>query len=96
MLNAGSSLALNSVGNTTSLQFTDGTTTASGTGSIDLGNNSNNRITGSGAATFINQTTIQGAGKLSNNSLIVNNQGTISALYFNALTFDPSGQRRLH
>lgn len=96
VLNAGSSLALNSVCNTTSLQFTDGTTTASGTGSIDLGNNSNNRITGSGAATFINQTTIQGAGKLSNNSLIVNNQGTISALYFNALIFDPSGQRRLH
>ena len=96
MLNAGSSLALNSVGNTTSLQFTDGTTTASGTGSIDLGNNSNNRITGSGAATFINHTTIQGAGKLSNNSLIVNNQGTISALYFNALILDPSGQRRLH
>lgn len=90
VLNAGSSLALNSAGNTTSLQFADGTTTASGSGTIDLSNKSNNQITGSGAATLINQTTIQGAGKLANNSLIINNQGTISALYATALVFDPS------
>jgi hypothetical protein len=90
VLNSGSSLALNSAGNTTRLQFADGTTTASGTGTIDLSNNSNNQISGSGAATLINQTTIQGAGKLSNNSLIVNNQGTIAALYAIALIFDPS------
>lgn len=90
VLNAGSSLALNSAGNTTSLVFGNGTTTASGTGTIDLNNNSGNRINGSGTATLINQTTIQGAGQLATNSLIVNNQGVIAALYATALIFDPS------
>ncbi|MDB4473730.1 PEP-CTERM sorting domain-containing protein [Opitutaceae bacterium] len=90
VLNSGSSLALNSAGNTTSLVISDGTLTASGAGSIDLSNKSNNRIIGSASATLINQSTIQGAGQLSDNSLIVNNQGTISALYATALIFDPS------
>lgn len=89
-LNTGSSLALNSAGHTTSLVFTNGTTTVSGTGTIDLGNLSSNRIIGSGTATLINQTTIQGAGQLGANSLIVNNQGVISALYSTPLIFDPS------
>lgn len=91
ILNAGSSLSLNSVGNTTSLLLANGTITASGTGTIDLGNNSANRIiSGSGATTLINQTTIQGAGQISANTLIVHNQATISALYSTALIFDPS------
>lgn len=91
VLNSGSTLQLNSAGNTTSLIIKDGTVTASGSGKIELSNKNTNRIIGTNTANvLVNQSTIEGAGQLGANSLVWNNQGTISALHSNALVVDGS------
>lgn len=83
-------LALSSVGNTTDLIGSATTATLAGTGTIDLSNNTSNRIySAASTGLIINQANIQGAGQIGANVGAFRNEGTISALYFNALTLDP-------
>ncbi|MDA8528480.1 hypothetical protein N9K67_06755 [Opitutaceae bacterium] len=91
VLNSSSALQLNSGGNTTNLIIKDGTVTASGSGKIALSNNAQNRILGTNSSdVLINQSTIEGAGQIGANNMVLDNQGTLSALYSTALIVDPS------
>ena len=91
VLNSSSALQLNSGGNTTNLIIKDGTVTASGSGKIALSNNAQNRILGTNSSdVLINQSTIEGAGQIGENNMVLDNQGTLSALYSTALIVDPS------
>ena len=54
-----------------------GTSTLSGAGTINLGNNNGNEIDGSG--TLTNQSTIQGGGYIGGGTLTLSNSGTIDA-----------------
>ena len=90
IINTGGSLALDSIANNTDLVIRDGSVTLQGGGELNLSNHSNNRIYGGTATeTLVNQTTMQGAGALGGNALIIQNEGTITALYATALVFDP-------
>ncbi len=78
------SITLNSAGKATSLVInSSGTVTLSGTGTVTLGNNTNNQINGPNAGTLLNQQTIQGAGQMNVN---LNNQGTVNANVSQSLT----------
>ena len=89
-LTVNGTLHLNSVGNTTNLIINSATTTFDGSGKISISNNTNNRIYGSPTTnTLVNKITIEGAGQIGVNSATINNQGTITALYSNALKLDP-------
>ena len=79
-LTVNGTLHLNSVGNTTNLIINSATTTFDGSGKISISNNTN---------TLVNKITIEGAGQIGVNSATINNQGTITALYSNALKLDP-------
>ena len=84
-----------SVGNATDLVVAGAagsTATLSGTGTLTMDNNVNNRIYGAtGTNVFINQETIQGAGDIGANQLIFTNQGTVNANASNGLTIYTSG-----
>ncbi|GAB5558857.1 MAG: hypothetical protein SynsKO_05040 [Synoicihabitans sp.] len=91
VLNSGSALVLNSAGNATSLIIKNGSVTASGSGKIELTNTSQNRIIGTNNTdVLINQSTLQGAGQLGANTLVLDNQGIVNALYSTPLVIDPS------
>ena len=86
------SITLNSAGNYTSLTVGSAGLTLSGTGSLTMGNNGNNFITGAaGTDKFTNQQTISGAGDIGNNSLTLVNSGTIDATQSTPLYIQTSG-----
>ena len=85
------SITLSSVGNSTDLKVSGGDVTVSGGGSINLGDNTNNRIYGGGGADrLVNASTIRGSGQIGVGLMGVVNQGTIKADQTNALSIDPS------
>ena len=85
-------LTMNSVGNSTELIVGGTSLTLSGTGTLSLSNNSNNLIFGTaGGNTFINQSTIQGAGSIGSNQLTLVNSGTINGNLPTQLIVNPSG-----
>jgi hypothetical protein len=91
VLNSGSSLFLNSAGNNTTLQIDNTSVSVTGTGSIDLSNKSTNFITGTvNTNVLTNHATIQGAGSVGANTLVIQNLGEIIAQYATALIIDPS------
>ena len=72
-------IALNSVGNLTNLQIS-GSVTLAGPGSVNMGNNPENRMYGlTGSDTLTNQQTIQGGGQLGVGLLAIVNQKIIDA-----------------
>jgi hypothetical protein len=82
---------LNSAGNLTRLGFS-GASSIQGSGTITLGNQSNNRITQAGGASIITHGvnhTIRGAGNLLGNVGGLNNAGNIIADQATALFLDP-------
>jgi hypothetical protein len=86
------SITLNSAGNYTSLTIGSSAVTLSGTGSLTMGNNSDNFITAAaGTDKFTNAQTISGAGNIGNNSLTLVNSGTIDATQSNVLYIQTSG-----
>jgi hypothetical protein len=86
------SIQLNSVANVTELLVGAPSVTLTGAGTVTLSNNSQNYIFGASASdTLINQTTIQGAGTIGNNQLVLTNSGTIDANDPTQLIINPSG-----
>ncbi len=86
------SILLNSSGSATYLQLQSGNVTLSGTGTLTLGNNTNNIITGTNSAYILTNAaghTIQGVGNIGNNNIGVTNNGTIIANQSNALNISP-------
>ncbi len=91
-INNTGSIQLNSGGNNTDLVIGAPTVTLTGAGTITLSNNTQNYIFGSSASnTLINQTTIQGAGDIGNNQMVLTNSGTIDANDPTQLVINPSG-----
>src|SRR5262249_35602161 len=94
-------IQLNSVGNATDLQIggSGATVTLTGGGTVNMGNNSQNRIysAGNGTGTLVNSTgnTIQGAGQIGVGQMNLNNQGTINANLSSGLTINPGGGSQL-
>lgn len=85
--NAGK-INMNSTGGTTELVIT-GSTTLSGTGTLNMSKNADNMILGGG--TFTNQETIQGTGVIGNNNLTLVNSGTIDVNVAGTVQINPSG-----
>jgi len=84
---------LASVGNFTDLVM-NGNVTLSGTGTVTLSNNANNRIYGAVAADVLtvgSGQTISGAGDIGANQMALVNNGVIDANQATALTIDTSG-----
>jgi hypothetical protein len=85
-------ISLNSTGHNTDLRISGGDVTLTGLGILEMSDNAANRILGTtGAETFINGTTIEGAGQIGANLLLLKNLGSISATGTRALTIDPAG-----
>jgi hypothetical protein len=81
------SLQLNSVGNLTELVVNAASATLAGTGTLAMGNNTNNLIFGAASADVLtNKSTIQGSGNIGDNQMGLVNSGTINANQSNALT----------
>ena len=73
-------ISLNSAGNVTKLIIGGSNVTLSGTGTVTMGNQPNNIVTGSvGTNTLTNKETIQGAGNIGAGQLTLANSGTINA-----------------
>jgi hypothetical protein len=85
--NAGK-INMNSTGGTTELVIA-GSTTLSGSGTLNMSKNADNMILGGG--TFTNQETIQGAGVIGNNNLTLVNSGTIDVNVAATLQINPNG-----
>ena len=88
-INNAGTLTLNSSGDYTELVLggSGGTVMLTGGGTITMGNNANNLITGPNDSTLTNvNNTIQGAGQLGNGALVIVNQGTIDANQSTAMT----------
>ena len=94
-LNNSGAINLNSGGNTTEL-FLNANTTLSGAGKVTLGDNPNNFIFGTAAATKLTNVdnTLSGAGQLGNGQMTLVNQaaGVINATGANALILNTGAQ----
>ncbi len=78
--NGTNGIVLSSAGNRTQLIIGGSNVTLSGTGTVTMGNQPNNVITGSvGTNTLTNKETIQGAGNIGAGKLTLVNSGTINA-----------------
>jgi hypothetical protein len=84
---------LNSGGNVTELLLS-GNVALNGTGTITMSNNTNNYIFGTATTdvlTVASTQTIQGAGDIGDNQMVLVNNGIIDANVSSALTINPSG-----
>jgi len=80
-------MQLNSGGNFTELVVNAASATLAGTGTLTMGNNTNNLIFGAaGADVLTNQSTIQGSGNIGDNKMGLVNSGTINANQTNPLS----------
>ncbi|HXN20291.1 MAG TPA: hypothetical protein VN875_18280 [Candidatus Binatus sp.] len=85
LINAGT-ISMNSTGTPTDLILASPNVTLSGAGTLTMSNNPGNSIGGSSSSnTLINESTIQGAGTIGTNGLVLINAGTIDANQSNSL-----------
>ena len=84
-------IALNSGGNNTDLIMSGNrTVTLTGTGTVTMGNGSeNNRIYSQSNGTLVNKQTIQGVGQIGVGQTTITNNGTINANVAGVLTINP-------
>lgn len=84
---------LNAGGNSTFVRVYEPVVTLTGGGTVNLSNSPNNVIDAqsTGHRLIVQNQTVRGSGVLGNNSLIIENHGTIRADQGNALVIDPPG-----
>ncbi len=93
VINNTGTLAVNSNGNTTTLELTSSKVTLQGGGQVVLNNHTSNFIYGaSGADTLLNvDNTISGGGQLGDGQMTLTNQATINANQSSALVLNTAG-----
>ena len=90
-LSNSASIQLASTGSDTKLIVKGGPLMLSGGGTLTLGNNTHNIVTGHlGTEQFINESTIQGAGQIGAGMLAITNNGTITANQSAGLVLQPN------